>query len=181
MATGTGKTRVSISLCDVLMRNGWAKNILFLADRTALVKQAHKNFTKLLPAATTCVLNEAKDPDMNARIMFSTYQTMINYIDTEQKQLSIGRFDLIVIDEVHRSIFGKYTSILSYFDALMVGLTATPREDQEKSTFDLFQMEGGEPNFAYEMQEAVDDGFLMGYKVLNRTTNILKKGIKYAT
>ena len=89
------------------MRNGWAKNILFLADRTALVKQAHKNFTKLLPSATTCVLNETKEPDMNARIMFSTYQTMINYIDTEQKQFSIGRFDLIVIDEVHRSIFGK--------------------------------------------------------------------------
>ena len=179
MATGTGKTRVSISLCDVLMRNGWAKNILFLADRTALVKQAHKNFTKLLPSATTCVLNETREPDLNARIMFSTYQTMINYIDTEQKQFSIGRFDLIVIDEVHRSIFGKYTSILSYFDALMVGLTATPREDNDKSTYDLFQMEGGEPNFAYELQEAVDDGYLVDYHVLARTTNILKQGIKY--
>ena len=179
MATGTGKTRVSISLCDVLMRNGWAKNILFLADRTALVKQAHKNFTKLLPSATTCVLNETKEPDMNARIMFSTYQTMINYIDTEQKQFSVGRFDLIVIDEVHRSIFGKYTSILSYFDALMVGLTATPREDNDKSTYDLFQMEGGEPNFAYELQEAVDDDYLVDYHVLARTTNILKQGIKY--
>jgi type I restriction enzyme R subunit len=179
MATGTGKTRVSISLCDVLMRNGWAKNILFLADRTALVKQAHKNFTKLLPSATTCVLNETREPDMNARIMFSTYQTMINYIDTEQKQLSVGRFDLIVIDEVHRSIFGKYTTILSYFDALMVGLTATPREDNDKSTYDLFQMEGGEPNFAYELKEAVDDGYLVNYHVLARTTNILKQGIKY--
>ena len=179
MATGTGKTRVSISLCDVLMRNGWVKNILFLADRTALVKQAHKNFTKLLPSATTCVLNETREPDLNARIMFSTYQAMINYIDTEQKQFSIGRFDLIVIDEVHRSIFGKYTSILSYFDALMVGLTATPREDNDKSTYDLFQMEGGEPNFAYELQEAVDDGYLVNYHVLARTTNILKQGIKY--
>lgn len=179
MATGTGKTRVSISLCDVLMRNGWAKNILFLADRTALVKQAHKNFTKLLPSATTCVLNEAKEPDMKARIMFSTYQTMINYIDSEMKEFSVGRFDLIVIDEVHRSIFGKYTSILSYFDALMVGLTATPREDNDKSTYDLFQMEGGEPNFAYELQEAVDDGYLVNYQVLARTTNILKQGIKY--
>ena len=133
MATGTGKTRVAISLCDVLMRNGWAKNILFLADRTALVKQAHKNFTKLLPSATTARLDDFKPADkesvMKARILFSTYQTMINYIDTELKEFSIGRFDLIVIDEVHRSIFGKYTSILSYFDALMVGLTATPRED----------------------------------------------------
>lgn len=179
MATGTGKTRVSISLCDVLMRNGWAKNILFLADRTALVKQAHKNYTKLLPSATTCVLNETREPDLNARIMFSTYQTMINYIDTEQKKLSVGRFDLIVIDEVHRSIFGKYTSILSYFDALMVGLTATPREDHDKSTYDLFEMESGEPNFAYELQEAVDDGYLVNYHVLARTTNILKRGIKY--
>ena len=179
MATGTGKTRVSISLCDVLMRNGWAKNILFLADRTALVKQAHKNYTKLLPSATTCVLNETREPDLNARIMFSTYQTMINYIDTEQKKLTVGRFDLIVIDEVHRSIFGKYTSILSYFDALMVGLTATPREDHDKSTYDLFEMESGEPNFAYELQEAVDDGYLVNYHVLARTTNILKRGIKY--
>ena len=183
MATGTGKTRVAISLCDVLMRNGWAKNILFLADRTALVKQAHKNFTKLLPSATTARLDDFKPADkesvMKARILFSTYQTMINYIDTELKEFSIGRFDLIVIDEVHRSIFGKYTSILSYFDALMVGLTATPREDDDRSTYDLFERESGEPNFEYLLDEAVSDGYLVDKVVLSRTTDILKNGIKY--
>ncbi len=183
MATGTGKTRVAISLCDVLMRNGWAKNILFLADRTALVKQAHKNFTKLLPSATTARLDDFKPADkesvMKARILFSTYQTMINYIDTELKEFSIGRFDLIVIDEVHRSIFGKYTSILSYFDALMVGLTATPREDDDRSTYDLFERESGEPNFEYLLDEAVSDGYLVDKQVLSRTTDILKNGIKY--
>ena len=183
MATGTGKTRVAISLCDVLMHNGWAKNILFLADRTALVKQAHKNFTKLLPSATTARLDDFKPADkesvMKARILFSTYQTMINYIDTELKEFSIGRFDLIVIDEVHRSIFGKYTSILSYFDALMVGLTATPREDDDRSTYELFERESGEPNFEYLLDEAVSDGYLVDKVVLSRTTDILKNGIKY--
>lgn len=183
MATGTGKTRVAISLCDVLMRNSWAKNILFLADRTALVKQAHKNFTKLLPSATTARLDDFKPADreavMKARILFSTYQTMINYIDTEEKKFSIGRFDLIIIDEVHRSIFGKYTSILSYFDALMVGLTATPREDDDKDTYDLFGCESGEPNFEYLLGEAVADGYLVDKVVLSRTTDILKNGIRY--
>ena len=179
MATGTGKTRVAISLCDVLMRNGWAKNILFLADRTALVKQAAKNFVKLLPEATTCVLSEEKEPDMKARIMFSTYQTMINYIDTESKKFSVGRFDLIIIDEAHRSVFGKYTAIFSYFDSFLIGLTATPRDEVDKSTYDLFELESGEPNFAYELQEAVQDGYLVDYNVLSRTTDILKNGIKY--
>lgn len=183
MATGTGKTRVAISLCDVLMRNGWAKNILFLADRTALVKQAHKNFTKLLPSATTARLDDFRPQDkesvMKARILFSTYQTMINYIDKEEKAFSIGRFDLIVIDEVHRSIFGKYTSILSYFDALMVGLTATPREDDDRSTYELFERESGEPNFEYPLKEAVDDKYLVDKVVLSRTTDILKNGIQY--
>ena len=179
MATGTGKTRVAISLSEVLMRNGWVKNILFLADRTALVNQAHKNFVKLLPSATTCVLSEDREPDLNARIMFSTYQTMINYIDTESKKFSVGRFDLIWIDESHRSIFGKYTAILDYFDALIVGLTATPRDEVDRSTYETFQLESGVPNFAYELQEAVDDGYLVPYNVLSRTTDILKNGIKY--
>lgn len=179
MATGTGKTRVSISLTDVLMRNSWVKNVLFLADRTALVNQAAKNFTKLLPSATVTVLSENKKPDMNARIMFSTYQTMINYIDTESKLFSIGRFDLIIIDEAHRSIFGKYTAIFDYFDSLLVGLTATPRDQVDKSTYDVFGLETGEPNFAYELGEAVEDGYLVNYTPISRTTQILKSGIKY--
>lgn len=189
MATGTGKTRVSISLVDVLMRNDWVKNVLFLADRTSLVGQAHKNYVKLLPNTTTCVLNEKeklrdKDgekskKDLNARIVFSTYQTMINYIDTDEKLYSVGHFDLIVIDEAHRSIFGKYGAVFNYFDAMLVGLTATPREEVDRSTYEIFQMEEGEPNFAYELDEAVADHYLVNYYGFKRGSLILKEGIKY--
>lgn len=178
MATGSGKTRVAISLCDVLIRNKWAKNILFLADRTALVSQAQKNFAKLLPDQTTSILNDPKDRNVNARITFSTYQTMIGYLDADKKNFSIGRFDLIIIDEAHRSVFGKYTAILDYFDALMVGLTATPRDDVDRSTYELFELDN-EPNFAYELAEAIDDKYLVNFAVLNRTSKHLREGIKY--
>ena len=179
MATGTGKTRVSISLVDVLTRNGWVKNVLFLADRIPLVSQAHKNFVKLLPHMTTSILSEDKDPDTTARITFSTYQTMINYIDTDEKAFSVGRFDLIIIDEAHRSIFGKYSAIFNYFDALLVGLTATPRDEVDRSTYETFQMEQGQPNYAYELEDAVADGYLVNYKGFKRGSLILKEGIKY--
>ena len=180
MATGTGKTRVSISLVDVLMRNGWVKNVLFLADRTSLVGQAHKNFVKLLPSTTTSVLSENGEKDLNARITFSTYQTMINYIDTEDKPFSVGRFDLIIVDEAHRSIFGKYAAIFNYFDAMLVGLTATPRNEVDKSTYDIFEMEQGVPNYAYELEDAVGEGYLVNYRGFKRGSLILKEGIKYA-
>ena len=182
MATGTGKTRVSISLVDVLMRNNWVKNVLFLADRTSLVSQAHKNYAKLLPNTPTCVLSDKdsdKKKDLNARIVFSTYQTMINYIDTEEKLYSVGHFDLIVIDEAHRSIFGKYAAVFNYFDAMLVGLTATPREDVDRSTYEIFQMEEGEPNFAYELDEAVADHYLVNYHGFKRGSKIMREGIKY--
>ena len=180
MATGTGKTRVSISLVDVLMRNNWVKNVLFLADRTALVSQAMKNYAKLLPRATVAVLND-NDPkrDMTARVMFSTYQTMINYIDSEVKEFSVGRFDLVIIDEAHRSVFGKYGAIFDYFDSLLVGLTATPREEVDRSTYHLFNMEEGSPNYSYELDEAVADNFLRPYRGLVRHSEHLNKGIKY--
>ena len=182
MATGTGKTRVAISLVDVLKRNGWVKNVLFLADRTSLVNQAHKNFVKLLPNENTCVLSDKSNnaKDLNARIIFSTYQTMINTIDTDEKLFSVGRFDLIIIDEAHRSIFGKYGAIFNYFDAMLVGLTATPRDEVDKSTYDIFEMEQGEPNYAYELEEAVGDGYLVNYVGFKRGSMILKEGIKYA-
>ena len=179
MATGTGKTRVSISLVDVLTRNGWVKNVLFLADRIPLVSQAHKNFVKLLPHMTTSVLSEEKDPDTTARITFSTYQTMINYIDKDEKAFSVGRFDLIIVDEAHRSIFGKYASILKYFDALAVGLTATPRDEVDKSTYETFEMEQGVPNYAYELRDAVTEGYLVNFKGFKRGSLILKEGVKY--
>lgn len=179
MATGTGKTRVAISLVDVLSRNDWVKNVLFLADRIPLVSQAHKNFVKLLPNMTTSILSEDKDPDTNARITFSTYQTMINYIDTDEKAFSVGRFDLIIIDEAHRSIFGRYSAIFNYFDSLLVGLTATPRDEIDRSTYQTFQMEQGVPNYAYELEDAVADGYLVNYKGFKRGSLILSEGIKY--
>lgn len=179
MATGTGKTRTAISLTEILTRNNWAKNILFLADRTALVRQAYNNYVNLLPSETKCLLSEESEPDMDARIMFSTYQTMINYIDGEKKKFSVGRFDLIIIDEAHRSVFGKYGAIFDYFDSLLVGLTATPREDIDKSTYDLLYLEGGEPNFSYELDDAVRDKNLVSYQVLQRNSDIINRGVKY--
>lgn len=180
MATGTGKTRVSISLVDVLMKAGWAKNILFLADRTSLVRQAHKNFTKLLPSVTTSVYSGGSlSRDPNARIIFSTYQTMINLINDDTREFGIGRFDLIIIDEAHRSIFKKYSALFHYFDSLMIGLTATPRAEDNKSTYRMFELKNGHPDFAYELEQAVEDGFLVGFSVLDKTTDSLRRGIHY--
>jgi type I restriction enzyme, R subunit len=176
MATGTGKTRVSISLVDVMIKNGWVKNVLFLADRTELVKQAKKNFEKLLPSQTCSLLMEKKC-DKNARILFSTYQTMINYIDEDVKEFSIGRFDLIIIDEAHRSVFGKYGAIFDYFDSLLLGLTATPRDEVDKNTYELFNLSPGNPTDTYEYQEAVDNGFLVPYHAFSIKSDIITKGI----
>jgi type I restriction enzyme, R subunit len=180
MATGTGKTRVSISLVDVLMKANWVKNVLFLADRTSLVRQAHKNFNKLLPSVTTSIYaggSMQKDP--NARIIFSTYQTMINLINDDTREFSIGRFDLIIIDEAHRSIFKKYSALFHYFDALMIGLTATPRAEDNKSTYQMFEMKNGHPDYAYELEEAIADKYLVGFSVLDKTTDTLRRGIHY--
>lgn len=181
MATGTGKTRVSISLVDVLARNKWIKNVLFLADRTSLVEQAFRNFKKILPDMSYQVLSDRRMADEpNARVVFSTHQTMINYIDAEKKEYTCGRFDLIIVDEAHRSIFNKYGSIFTYFDALLVGLTATPREQVDADTYQMFGCESGEPNFAYSLEEAVKEKYLVPYKLESRTTKILSRGIKYA-
>ena len=180
MATGTGKTRTAISLVELLQRNRWVKNVLFLADRTALVIQAKRNFNKLLPNYTISVLSDKdRQPDLNARLVFSTYQTMINLIDGDDRTFGIGRFDLIIIDEAHRSIFNKYKAIFTYFDSLLVGLTATPRDEIERSTYSTFDLEEGLPTFHYEMEEAVRDHYLVGYTVLDRTTKFLKQGVKY--
>lgn len=181
MATGTGKTRTAISLVELLQRNRWVKNVLFLADRTALVTQAKRNFNKLLPDYTISVLSDKdKRPDLNARLIFSTYQTMINLIDGDERTFGIGRFDLIIIDEAHRSIFNKYKAIFTYFDSLIVGLTATPRDEIERSTYSIFDLEEGLPTFHYEMEEAVREKHLVGYTVLDRTTKFLKQGVKYS-
>lgn len=179
MATGTGKTRTAISLVDVLQRNKWVKNVLFLADRNALVKQAWRNFTKLLPNTTSSRLSDNSEVDVNARILFSTYQTMINKIDGKTREFSIGRFDLIIIDEAHRSIFNKYRAIFTYFDSLLIGLTATPREEIERSTYSIFDLEEGVPTYEYPLDEAIEEEYLVGYQAIDKTTKILKQGVKY--
>ncbi len=180
MATGTGKTRVSISLVDVLMKNNWVKNVLFLADRTSLVRQAHKNFNKLLPNVTTSIYaGSSFERDPNARIIFSTYQTMINLINDDTREFGIGRFDLVIIDEAHRSIFKKYSALFHYFDTLMIGLTATPRNEDNKSTYQMFELPNGKPDYAYELEQAIQDGFLVGFNVLDKTTDALRRGVHY--
>ena len=180
MATGTGKTRVAIALVEVLLRNNWIKNVLFLADRTALVEQAFGKFNTYLPDETKCNLCDPRQArNIDARILFSTYQTMINFIDIEEKTFSVGRFDLIIIDEAHRSVFGKYGAIFDYFDSLLVGLTATPREEIDRSTYRLLELEDGVPNDYYEYAEAVRDNHLVDFEAYRYDSDILKHGIKY--
>lgn len=184
MATGTGKTRTASSLTDVLSRGGYATNILFLADRTALVKQAKDDFKNYLPDMSLCNLCTNKG-DRNARIVFSTYPTILNAIDETkaengQRLFTPAHFDLIIIDESHRSIFKKYRAIFEYFDALMVGLTATPKTDVDRNTYDFFEMEHGVPTYAYDYETAVyQDHVLVPYYNYEVTTKFMDEGIHY--
>ncbi|OUO25943.1 DEAD/DEAH box helicase [Lachnoclostridium sp. An298] len=184
MATGTGKTRTASSLTDVLSRGKWITNILFLADRTALVKQAKDDFKRYLPDMSLCNLCSNKD-DRNARIVFSTYPTILNAIDDTKSRdgrqlFTPAHFDLIIIDESHRSIFKKYRAIFEYFDALMVGLTATPKTDVDRNTYDFFEMEHGVPTYAYDYETAVyQDHVLVPYYNYEVKTKFLDEGITY--
>lgn len=184
MATGTGKTRTASSLTDVLSRGGYVTNVLFLADRTALVKQAKDDFKNYLPDMSLCNLLSNKD-DKNARIIFSTYPTMLNAIDSEktedgQRLFSPSHFDLIIVDEAHRSIFKKYRTIFEYFDSVVVGLTATPKTDVDRNTYDFFEMEHGVPTYAYDYETAVNhDHVLVPYFNIETSTKFLEEGISY--
>lgn len=185
MATGTGKTRTAISIVDVLSDKEWVKNVLFLADRTVLVKQAKNNFTKLLPNMSTCNLLSTTDNPEDSRIVFSTYQTMINAIDNTKnksgnKLFTPGHFDLIIVDEAHRSIYKKYQAIFEYFDGLVVGLTATPRNDVDRNTYRFFEIENDVPTFTYEYEKAVKEGYLVDYHVIKTSTDFMDRGIKYS-
>ncbi len=184
MATGTGKTRTASSLTDVLSRGGYVTNILFLADRTALVKQAKDDFKNYLPNMSLCNLCDNKD-EKNARIVFSTYPTMLNAIDNTKTPdgvslFSPAHFDLIIIDESHRSIFKKYRAIFEYFDAIMVGLTATHKTDVDRNTYDFFEVENGVPTYAYDYETAVyNDHVLVPYYNYEVKTKFLEEGITY--
>lgn len=141
MATGTGKTRTAIALVDLLQRAGWAKRVLFLADRVSLVNQAVNAFKAHLPDSG--IVNLVTDKTQSGRVYACTYPTMMGLINETEggvARFSVGHFDLIIIDEAHRSVYQKYGAIFRYFDSLLVGLTATPREDIDKNTYDLFDL-----------------------------------------
>lgn len=183
-ATGSGKTRVSISIVDVLRKHNYVKNILFLADRTALVKQAKNNYSNLLPDLSCCNLLDSKDDPESSRMIFSTYPTMMNAIDEKKNKFgerlfSPAHFDLIICDEVHRSIYRKYQEIFEYFDGMLLGMTATPKKEIGKNTYDVFDLEKDVPTFAYELEKAVEEGYLVNYATLEYKTKIMEDGIHY--
>ncbi|MFN8228342.1 MAG: DEAD/DEAH box helicase family protein [Mycobacterium sp.] len=181
MATGAGKTRTVIALVKQLMEAGWVKRVLFLADRTALVTQAANAFKKHLPDVTTVNLVTEKITD--GRVYVCTYPTMMNLIndtDSGTRMFGPGYFDLVVIDEAHRSVYQKYRAIFSWFDSLLVGLTATPKDEVDHNTYRLFHLEDGVPTDVYGLDEAVNEGFLVPAVGVSVGTKFLRQGIKYS-
>lgn len=180
MATGAGKTRTVIALCDLLMRANWAKRVLFLADRVALVKQAINAFKKFLPSSSP--VNLVTDKDAQGRVYVSTYPTMMGLIDETQngkRRFGVGHFDMVVIDEAHRSVYRKYGAIFDYFDSLLVGLTATPKDEVDRDTYRLFALQRGVPTDAYTLDEAVDDGYLVPARAVSVPLKFQREGITY--
>jgi len=182
LATGTGKTRISIALSKLLLEANWAKRILFLADRKSLVSQAKNNFVKLMPEHSCVNLLKEKD-NIEARIAFSTYPTMMGLIDGSKENdkcfYGVGHFDLIIIDEAHRSIYKKYQAIFDYFDALFLGLTATPKNSIDKNTYSIFGLADKTPTDAYTFEEAVANKHLVPYNTIEVPTKFLRSGIHY--
>lgn len=182
MATGSGKTRTAAAIVDLLYKNNWVKRVLFLADRNALVTQAKRNFSDHLPELSSIDLTQEKEND-STRLVFSTYQSMMHKIDSarssDERFYGVGHFDLIIVDEAHRSIYNRYGAIFEYFDALIVGLTATPKDSIDHNTFELFGCSNGDPTFSYELDAAVNGGFLNPYRNIGVTTQFLREGIKY--
>ena len=182
MATGAGKTRTVIALCDLLMRCNWVKRVLFLADRVALVKQTTNVFKRQLPSAAA--VNALDNPEQiaDARVLVSTYPTMLRLIDETKdgrKKFGPGHFDLVIIDEAHRSVYQKYRAIFEYFDSFLVGLTATPKDEVDHNTYGLFDLEDGLPTDAYGLDEAVKDKFLVPPRAVSVPLKFQREGIKY--
>ena len=180
MATGAGKTRTVIALCELLQRCNWIKRVLFLADRVVLVKQACNAFKKHLPDSSPVNLVTEKFTD--SRVYVSTYPTMmgqINEVEDGVRRFGVGHFDLVIIDEAHRSVYQKYRAIFEYFDSLLVGLTATPKDEVDRNTYSLFDLEKGVPSYSYDLEQAVADGFLVPYAPVDVPLKFLRGGIKY--
>lgn len=182
MATGSGKTRTAAALVDILSKCNWVKRVLFLADRNALVTQAKNAFKEYLPELSAIDLTKEKE-DNGTRLVFSTYPTIMNKIDSagtdNERFYGVGHFDLIITDEAHRSIYSKYKAIFDYFDTLVVGLTATPKKDIDRNTYSLFGIEDDVPTFAYELNTAVNEGFLVPPKSISVPLKFVRDGIKY--
>lgn len=181
MATGTGKTRTAIALVKKLMQAGWAKNVLFLADRKSLVKQAAESFNQHLENVP--VVNLLDNPRGDGQIYFSTYQTMINMLGGEHgaaRSFSPYHFDLVIVDEAHRTIYRRYSRIFDYFDSLLLGLTATPRQEVDRNTYRVFNLEDGSPTADYPLDQAIDDGYLVPFKSFQCSSVILREGVVYA-
>lgn len=186
MATGTGKTRTAASIVDIMMRANRATRILFLADRVALVKQAMRTFNQVLPDLSIASLSDTKNVNelATARMSFSTYPAMLNALDhmkvgEDARFFTVGYFDLIIIDEAHRSIYERYKTIFDHFDARLVGLTATPREDLDRNTYEIFGLEDGVPTFYYELEQAVKEGYLVSYTTREVRLKFPEEGIRY--
>lgn len=183
MATGTGKTRTCIALTDALMRASWAERVLFLVDRIALRDQALDAFKNQLPNEPTWPKRGEKSIATDRRIYVSTYPTMLNIVKDEENTLSPHFFDLIVIDESHRSIYNTYQEVLSYFNTITLGLTATPTDVIDHNTFELFECEDGLPTFAYSYEEAVNNipPYLCNFEVMKIHTKFQDEGISKRT
>ncbi|MEX2349477.1 MAG: DEAD/DEAH box helicase family protein [Flavobacteriaceae bacterium] len=183
MATGTGKTRTCIALVDALMRFGWAERALFLVDRVALQNQTLDAFKEHLPNEPRWPKPNEKEIATDRRIYVSTYPSMLNIIRDEEKSLSPHFFDLIIVDESHRSIYNTYGEILDYFNTITLGLTATPTDVIDHNTFQLFDCEDGVPTFAYSYEEAVNHipPYLSDFQVLKIKTKFQEEGISKRT
>lgn len=181
MATGTGKTRTAIALVDVLMKANVVQKVLFLADRTSLVNQATNAFKANLP--NTAPVNLVETKNQNGRVYLSTYQTMMGLIDEKNadgtRKYGTGMFDLIIVDEAHRSVYQKFGEIFKYFDSLLVGLTATPRDEVDRDTYALFGLESGVPTDYYDLDQAIADGFLVPPKAYSVPLKFMREGVKY--
>jgi type I restriction enzyme R subunit len=182
MATGSGKTRTAAAFVDLMTKTNWVKRVLFLADRNALVTQAKNAFSEHLSRLSAIDLTKEKE-DAGTRIVFSTYPTIMNRIDgakvDDKLFYGVGHFDLIIVDEAHRSVYAKYRAIFDYFDSLVLGLTATPVSYVDRNTYDLFDLEDDIPTFAYELDKAVEDKWLTPPKALEVPIKFPREGVKY--
>lgn len=180
MATGTGKTRVAIATSKLLRESNWVGNVLFLADRTALVDQAHDNFVDHYPESAP--VNLLSDPDGVGGVYISTYQTMMSLINDDGETPAKFRpfdFDLIIIDEAHRSIYHRFKRILDYFDAYVLGLTATPKSEVHRNTYQLFDIDGKNPTGSYTLEQAIEDKYLVPPQVITQDSLFLRSGVRY--